>query len=147
MGLCFLTALAVRNKHILKSADVKQAFVHAHLPADEQYVLKPPPGCPKTKPNSYWLLLCTIYGLCCSPSHWFDNTTNLLHQVGLEPCLNTLCIFLGQILPNKAPLYLGLYFDGKFYFSSDPSVEQAFKQKFGDLTQVDFLGTVNFSWA
>ena len=57
MELRFLTALEVRNKTVLKSADVKEAFVQAHLPDDEQYILKPPPGCPKTAPNLYWLLL------------------------------------------------------------------------------------------
>ena len=57
MELCFLTTIAVRKKFMLKSAEVKQAFVQAHLPPNKQYILKPPLGCPKTKPNSYWLLL------------------------------------------------------------------------------------------
>ena len=47
LELRLITALAVRHKRILKSGDVKQAFVQAILPPEENYVLKPPP----------WLLL------------------------------------------------------------------------------------------
>ena len=144
MELCFLTALAVRNKCTLKSADVKQAFVQAHLPAKEKYVLKPPPGCPRTALNTYWLLLRTIYGLRRSPCHWFDKATTLLDKVGLKPCPHAPCVFSGNILPNKPPLYLGLYVDDIVYFSSDPEVEQAFEEKFGNLTTVDFMGEVTF---
>ena len=31
-------------------------FVQAVLPDHEKYALKPPPGCPRTPPNTYWLL-------------------------------------------------------------------------------------------
>jgi len=53
--LRLLTAIAVKRKCILKNGDVKQAFVQALLPPSEIYVLKPPPGCPLTPKNTYWL--------------------------------------------------------------------------------------------
>jgi hypothetical protein len=52
--LRLLTSLAVYHKHVLKNCDVKQAFVQATLPEDEVYFLKPPPGCPRSKPGEYW---------------------------------------------------------------------------------------------
>ena len=67
LELRLITAIAVRHKRILKSGDVKQAFVQATLPPEENYVLKPPPGCYLTPPNTYWLLKRTLYGLKRSP--------------------------------------------------------------------------------
>ena len=78
LELRFLTALAVKNKRTLKNGDVKQAFVQATLPPDEKYILRPPAGCPRTPPKTYWLLKRTLYGLKRSPKHWFDRATNLL---------------------------------------------------------------------
>jgi len=46
LGLRLLTALSIRLKRKLKSGDVKQAFVQALLPDDEQCVPQPPVGCP-----------------------------------------------------------------------------------------------------
>ena len=117
--LRFLTALAVKNKRTLKNGDVKQAFVQARLPLKEQYLLRPPAGCPKTPPKTYWLLKRTLYGLKRSPRHWFDRATKLLQSVGLQLCPNTPCLFHGTIIPGRPPLYLGLYVDDFVYFSED----------------------------
>ena len=46
MELRLLLAIAAAKKCIPKSGDVSQAFVQSSLPASEQYVVKPPPGCP-----------------------------------------------------------------------------------------------------
>ena len=54
--LRFLVSLAIHHRRPLRSGDVKQAFVQATLPDDEQYVLRPPTGCPNTPKNTYWLL-------------------------------------------------------------------------------------------
>ena len=62
-----MAAMAVRHKRVLKSGDVRQAFCQAILPPDEQYVLRPPAGCPLTPHNSYWLLKRTLYVLKQSP--------------------------------------------------------------------------------
>ena len=75
LELRLLTALTVKHKCVLKNGDVKQAFVH-----DEQYILNPPPGCPKSTPNSYWHLKRTLYGLRRSPRHWFEKATDLFKQ-------------------------------------------------------------------
>eukprot|EP00957_Ditylum_brightwellii_P092457 7040693-Ditylum_brightwellii.AAC.1 len=91
-----LVSLAIYHKHPLKSWDVKQAFVKATLPETEQYVIRQPAGCPNSKPNTYWLLKRTLYGLKRSPQHWFMKATELLHKCGLEPTPNNPCLFAGK---------------------------------------------------
>jgi len=140
--LRLLTALAVKNNCTLKSGDVKQAFCQAILPPNEKYVLRPPPGCPISKPDELWLLKRTLYGLRRSPRHWYDKAKSLLEKVGLIKCPNAPCMFHGEIVPGKPPLYLGLYVDDFIYFSTDPEVEREFETKLGKLTTVDFMGEV-----
>ena len=96
--LRLLTSFAVRNRCRLKSGDIKQAFVQASLPHDEIYVVRPPKGYTQTHPN--------------------DTSINL------SACRNAPCIFHGNPLPNKPPLYVGVYMDDFIYFSTDPDVEQ-----------------------
>ena len=129
MELRLLVALAVKSKRVLKSGDVKQAFVQATLPPEEQYIVKPPPGCPYTPKGTYWKLLRTLYGLRRSPRHWFDRATQILTDIGLTPCAHSPCLFHGTIIPGKAKLYLGIYVHDFVYFSKDPEVEQAFEAK------------------
>ena len=143
MELRLLTALAVKNKRVLKSGDVKQAFVQAKLPPEEQYIVKPPPGCPYTPKGTYWKLLRTQYGLRRSPRHWFDRATEILKDIGLSPCPNSPCLFHGHLIPGKAKLYLGIYVDDFVYFSKDPEVEKIFEQKLQSKTQTDFMGKVS----
>jgi hypothetical protein len=54
LELRLLTSLAVHNKRVLKNCDIKQAFVQSSLPDDEIYFLKPPQGCPRSTPGTYW---------------------------------------------------------------------------------------------
>jgi len=143
LELRLITALAVRMKRKLKSGDVKQAFVQALLPDTERYVLRPPPGCPLTPPNTYWLLRRTLYGLKRSPKHWYDKATQMLATVGLKQCPNAPCMFTGQIIQGKPPLILGLYVDDFVYFSTDDDVEKEFEERLKKLTSVDFMGTVS----
>ena len=142
LELRLLTAIAVRHNRTLKSGDVKQAFVQALLPPNENYILRPPPGCPHTPKQTYWKLQRTLYGLKRSPRHWFDKAASLLQQLGLKPCPNAPCIFKGEIIKGKPPLTLGLYVDDFVYFSVDDEVEKAFEEKFAKLTKVDYMGTV-----
>jgi hypothetical protein len=67
MELRLLTALAVRHKCIPKTGDVSQAFCQSYLPKGENYVMRPPPGCPLTKSKTYLCLKKTLYGLWQSP--------------------------------------------------------------------------------
>ena len=140
--LRLITSLAIHHKRVLKSGDFKQAFCQAILPKDQQYVLSPPPGCPFTPPNTYWLLKRTLYVLKRSLKHWFDKATSILRSLGLEPMLNAPCVFKGEITPGRAPLYLGIYVDDFVYFSEDDEVEETFKTKLTNLTLVDFMGKV-----
>jgi hypothetical protein len=45
LELRLLTSLAIFHKRVLKNCDLKQAFIQSSLPADEEYFLRPPPGC------------------------------------------------------------------------------------------------------
>jgi hypothetical protein len=66
-NLDLLTSLAVHHRRVLKNADVKQAFVMANLPEEDIYVVKPPLGCPQSKPGTYWKLIRSLYGLKRAP--------------------------------------------------------------------------------
>jgi len=46
LELRLLTSLAVFHQKVLKNCDIKQAFIQSSLPPDEEYFLRPPPGCP-----------------------------------------------------------------------------------------------------
>ena len=59
----FLTSLAICNLRILKSGDIKQAFVQATLPPDEFYVIRPSKGCLDTRPTDRWKLIKPLYSL------------------------------------------------------------------------------------
>jgi len=153
MEVRLLTAMAVHFCKTLKSGDFKQAFCQATLPKGEDYVLKPPPGCPLTPQGTYWKLQRTLYGLKRSPRHWFDKACSIFKTLGLTQCANAPCLFHGNIIPgNTSKLYVGLYVDDFIYFSTDPNVEKAFEEKLSKLTTVDFLGQathflgIRFQW-
>jgi len=140
--LRLMTALAIRHKCFLKNGDFKQAFVQATLPPEETYVLRPPHGCHLTPPNTYWLLKRTLYGLKRSPRHWYEKAKAILKDMGLQQCKHAPCIFKGNILPGKPPIYLGLYVDDFVYFSKDKAVEEHFESTLKSKTNVDFMGQV-----
>ena len=143
LELRLITAIAVKHKRTLKSGDFKQAFVQALLPPEETYVLRPPPGCPLTPKNSFWLLKRSLYGLKRAPHHWYEKASAILQIIGLKPLPNAPCLFKEQIEEGKPPIYLGLYVDDFVYFSTDPTVEKAFETKLSQLTSVDFMGEVS----
>ena len=144
LELRLITAIAVRHKRILKSGDVKQAFVQATLPPEENYVLKPPPGCYLTPPNTYWLLKRTLYGLKRSPRHWYEKAVQILTKLGLSQCKHSPCLFKGEIIKGQPPLYLGLYVDDFVYFSASDTVEREFEHQMNSLTTVEFMGNVSY---
>ena len=80
--LRFLVAMAASKKCIPKSGDIYQAFIQSFLPPSERYILRPPPGCPRSPPNSYWMLKKTLYGLKRSPRHFYELATSKLKEIG-----------------------------------------------------------------
>lgn len=82
LELRLLTSLAVYHKRTLKNCDVKQAFVQSFLPPDEEYIVKPPIGCPRSPPGTYWRLIRSLYGLCCAPKLWFEKLSTHLKSMG-----------------------------------------------------------------
>lgn len=146
LELRLLLSIATHHKVIPKQCDAVQAFCQTTLPSTERYVCTPPKGCPLTPPpKTYLLLKKTLYGLKRSPRHWYETAKNALQQLNLTPCPNAPCILTGNIIPHKAPLYVGMYVDDFLYFSTDPTVEQAFEQMITTKTnlQVDFNGPLH----
>ncbi len=120
----------------------------------------PPSGDPDAEPGEYWLLLCTLYGLRCSPCHWYDKINAILRSIGLTPSLKYPCLYSGYIVDpsdslatkSEYPLSLGLYVNDFVYFSEDPQVEALFCQLLSQRCKVNFMGIVSwflgihFSW-
>jgi hypothetical protein len=65
--ICFMTALVVKHRRTLKQGNCKLAFVQATLPPEEMAIIKPPMGCPFTKPSTYWKLKKSLYELKRAP--------------------------------------------------------------------------------
>jgi hypothetical protein len=142
--LRFLIALAAKRKCIQKTGDVNQAFCQSCLSNDELYICKPPPGCPISKPNSYWKLKKTLYGLKRSPRHFYELARKILLSIGLQQHPTLPCIFFGTLIPGHPPLYLGLYVDDFVYFSSSKIVEEKFENDFGAAIDTDFNGQIGY---
>ena len=49
-----MAALVIKNRTVLKHGDCKNAFCHPVLPENEITIVRPPPNCPISKPNTYW---------------------------------------------------------------------------------------------
>jgi hypothetical protein len=152
MELRLLTALAVSHKTVLKNCDVKQAFVQSSLRDTETYFVKPPVGCPKSSPDSYWKLLRSLYALRRAPKLWFEKLTAHLKSMGLKNSPNSPCLFIGTIIPGESPVYVGIYVDDIIYFSPSTSVEKKCESLLSTIGNVDFMGQVThflgieFAW-
>ncbi len=83
-----LVSMAVERRRTLKQDDCQGI-----LTADKIRIVKPPIGDPDAKKDEYWLLKCTLYGLCRSPCHWYtkikaSSTVLALKTMHLTPaCL------------------------------------------------------------
>jgi hypothetical protein len=143
LELRILIATATQMRLIAKTGDVSQAFCQSVLPDDEQYIIRPPHGCPITPSNTYLLLKKTLYGLRRSPRHWYNTCKAALESIGLSACPNAPCIFSGIIVEGEPPLTLGLFVDDFLYFSQSSKVEKAFEEKFGAIFDTDFQGEIN----
>lgn len=144
MELRLITALAVRDKCVPKSGDITQAFCQSYLPPNENYICRPPAGCPITKPDTYLKLKKTLYGLKRSPRHFYDLATKILKSIGMKQHPYSPCIFYGNLIPGKPPLFLGLYVDDFVYYSKSPEVEQKFKKDFSSKITMDLNGEVDY---
>ena len=125
-----IISISVNFNVIPKSVDGIQAFFQTTLPSNERDITRQPVGCPNSKPNTYWFLLKTLYGLKRSPKHWFELAIQLLSQCNLTPTPQTRCIFYGHPINGQYPLILGLYADDFIYFSQNYAVELEFETKF-----------------
>ncbi len=149
-SLHFLVGLAVEIWRPLCQGDCKNAFCQGILPPDKITIVHPPAGDPETNPNEYWLLQKTLYGLCCSPHHWYNKINRILKSIGLEPSLKDPCLFINFLkdpdnptsVPSSAPLSLGLYIDNVIYFLENPAVEALFCHLLSARCKVDFMGIV-----
>ena len=144
LELRFLTAFAAQQRRIPKTADITQAFCQSYLPEGEDYVCRPPVGCPITPPNMYWKLKKTLYGLRRSPRHFYDLATKTLKSVGLQQHPTSPCLFYGTLIEGHPPLYLGLYVDDFIYFSESDAVEDKFQKDFGAKLDTEFNGTIGY---
>jgi len=127
LELHLLTSLAVYNRRVLKNCDVKQVFIQASLPADEEYFLRPPPGCKRSKPGEYWRLLRSLYGLKRAPKLWYEMLSSHLKAMGLRNSETSPCLFTGVLIPGEPPVFVGIYVDDIIYFSCSDAVERKFE--------------------
>ena len=74
--------MAVENGRMLKQGDCKNAFCQPELPDNEITIVRPPKGCPRSRPGTYWKLKKTLYGLSRSPRHWYDTFSGMLKEIG-----------------------------------------------------------------
>ena len=139
-----LVSMAVEDGRVLKQGDCKNAFCQPEMPDDEITIVRPPKGCPRSKPGTYWKLNKTLYGLSCSPKHWYDTFSGHLRNMGFESMPQDPCVFKATPFPNEPPILLGMYVDDFVYYSKSDKVEQWFERTLGSKLTVDFMGAV--SW-
>jgi hypothetical protein len=143
LELRLLTSLAVHHRRVLKNCDVKQAFIQSSLHPDEEYILRQPPGCPRSKPGQYWRLLRSLYGLKHAPKLWFTMLSNHLKAMGLRSSTTSPCLFIGSLIPREPPIYVGIYVDDIIYFSASDAVERKFEEGLLGIGTIDFMGQVS----
>ena len=140
-----LISMAVECGRVAKQGDCKNAFCQPELPEDEIVICSPPRGCPISRPNIYWKLKKTLYGLRRSPRHWYDKFVEVLvGQMGFKKCVNDPCVLIGESPNGTDPVYVGVYVDDFVYFSADPESEKWFETTLGGLLTVDFMGAVSY---
>jgi len=103
LELRFLTALAISQKRVLKNCNIKQAFVQSSIPENEHYFVRPPKGCPRSSPGTYWHLIRSLYGLRRAPKLWYDKLSSFLRSLGLKQSTTSPCIFVGHLIEGGPP--------------------------------------------
>jgi hypothetical protein len=152
LELRLFTSLAIHHKRYLKNCDVKQAFVQSSIPEAEHYFVKPPVGCPRSKPGTYWRFLHSLYGLRRAPKLCFDKLSSHLKSMGLKQSSTSPCLFVGHLIEGGPFIYVGIYVDDIIYFSTSDEVEKEFELGLSKIGEVDFMGKVShflgieFTW-
>jgi hypothetical protein len=144
LGARLLAAEATSKGRRLKHGDCKNAFCQPDLPDDEIVIVIPPKGCPYTKIGTYWKLNKTLYGLTCSPRHWFEKLTAALKEVGFVATAHDPCLWRTHPTDGTAPVFVGIYVDDFAYFSVDDAQERWFEREMNTRFKVDFMGDVNY---
>ena len=115
--------MATNNFRLIKQGDCNNAFCNAKLPADKTTIIKPPSDDPDAKKYVFWIIKKTLYGLGCSPQHWYKLVNSILFDMGLQPSLHDPCLLQGVPLSEDypasstdKPLYLRLYVEDFFLF-------------------------------
>jgi hypothetical protein len=148
LELRLFTSLAIHHKRYLKNCDVKQAFIQSSIPESEHYFVKPPDGCPRSKPGTYWRLLRSLYGLRRAP----NKLSSHLKSMGLQQSSTSPCLFVGHLIEGGPCIYVGIYVDDIIYFSTSDEVEKEFELGLSKIGEVDFMGKVShflgieFTW-
>jgi len=112
------------------------------------YFVKPPNGCTRSPPGTYWKLLCSLYGLRRAPKLWFEWLGSHLKSMGLTSSTISPCLFVGQLIERGPPIYV----DDIIYFSVSDAVEKKFESLLSTIRDVDFMDPVShflgieFSW-
>ena len=140
----YLTSLATEYGRVEKQADAKNAFCNGILPDDETTIVRPPAGCPISRPGQLWLLKKTLYGLRRSPIHWYRTIKSKLEEIGLRAMAHDPCLFYGHFEGHANPVYVGVYVDDLKYFSVSDEVEKIFEQAIGSKLTIDFMGPVTW---
>ncbi len=114
-SLRLMVSAAIARHRKLKQADYKNAFCNPTLPDDKVTIIRPPLGDPDAQSGEYWLLKKTLYGLQCSPKHWYDMALAALSAMGLTQSAHDPCLFHGvpssataPAHPDDSPIMVGL---------------------------------------
>ena len=150
-----LIAKTVRSKRVLQQGDCKNAFCNADLPDDEITVIHSPVGDPAYNKDEFWFLRKTLYGLHCSPHHWYNMITKILTEIGLVASPHDPCLFTSVVMNSSAPnlpsaphkpIHVELYIDDFVFFSEDPMEEERFMKVLSEVStvKIDFMGIVDY---
>jgi hypothetical protein len=123
---------------------LQERTLQSHLTQRRSGGCMPPQGCPFSKPNTFWRLHKTIYGLNRSPHDWYDMFKSVMKICGSKPCHKSPCLLDGHPIPGKPPLYLAVYIDDFIYFSPDESLESSFETTMQTQLYIDLFGTVEW---
>jgi hypothetical protein len=85
-----------------------------------------------------------LYGLKQSPCHSYELAKKTLLSIGMKQNPYSPCIFYSTLIDGQPLIYLGLYVDDFFYFSSSREVEKKFEKDFDKKIDMEFNGPVAY---
>jgi hypothetical protein len=75
-----------------------------------------------------------------------------LKSMGLKTSSTSPCLFMGSLIDDEPPIYVGIYVDDIIYFSASDAVEWKVESLLSTIGSVDFIGKVSlflgieFNW-